>query len=517
MFRSFYTRLSIAILSSFIVIGAVMLLVAEDLAKNYQQEVEQKLHINLAQHLVEENLFKNGEVDHKALKQAFHAMMILGPSFEFYVVSPEGKLETYSAKPGKVKRESIDLAPVHALLEYKKAQPDLTDKDLDAFSLPTDFTDQLDSQLPILGDDPRSPTAQKIFSVAPVMHDGELIAYLYVIIGGEIYDNVVELLEKSRIVKLSVFGFASALFFGLVLILILFFYLTQPLRSLSSDMRTLQKTGFDGEGLDAIDWQDLEGSSKDEVSNLRTAFYEMSCKLQEQYKRIKDVDELRRELISYVSHDLRTPLASIRGFLETWQLRKDQLTDQQIENIVDTSLKNAEQISTLIEQLFQLAYLEGEVELETEAVSIAELAQDIFHRLPKSDIEGIQLEVEPQDSSILVSADIGKLEQVLVNLLENAVRHCDSGDMVCVQLSNLGSGKINVTVADTGAGIPEQEQDKIFQAHYRASNSANSDSKRNSGLGLAITRRIVELHGSKIVVTSTLGKGTKFSFELDPG
>ena len=141
---SFYSKISLALLASFLLIGLLLLGLAQHLSKIYQNEVEQKLHKNLAYHVVKDNeLLVDGEIDHGALKHAFHNMMILGPDFEFYLLDAEGNIQTYSAEPGKVKRAFVNLKPIHNFIEGIQS-------------------------LPILGDDPRSLTNKKIFSVSGI-------------------------------------------------------------------------------------------------------------------------------------------------------------------------------------------------------------------------------------------------------------------------------------------------------------------------------------------------------------
>ncbi|CAA0084868.1 Sensor histidine kinase ResE [BD1-7 clade bacterium] len=508
--HSFYCKLAMSIVASFILIGVLLLGLAERLTHTYQQEVQQKLHLDLAQHVTADDaLLKNGQIDQHALKQAFHNMMILGPSFEFYILDPAGKVTTYSAAPGKVKRERVNLQSVKELLAYSH-HPNIR-------SNPDGLIDHLDhsfdvSPLPILGDDPRSPAGKKIFSAAPIVDGDRLVGYLYIIIGGEIYDNIVELMQKSHIVQLSFWGFVAVLTFGLIVMLLLFGRLTRPLHRLTTDIRNFQRQGFSSDGLDLHDWHK---ASSDEITRLGVAFREMASELKHQYRKVKDTDELRRELISYVSHDLRTPLASLQGYLETWLMRRPQLSEEESTRMIGTALKNAEQINRLIDQLFELAHLEGDsVAIHKEPVAIAELAQDVFHHLHIDPDCVIQLEVSPKDPSLMVLADIEKIERVLTNLLNNAVRHCDCGGMVRVEFEPVDAKHLRVIVADTGCGIPPDDLPHIFDPHYRASNSVKGKA-RNSGLGLAITRRIVELHGSEVAVESELNKGTRFSFVLE--
>lgn len=496
--NSFYSKLVLGLLASFLLIGLLLILLVEQLTIRYQNEVEQKLHLELAAHVVgDDSLLKDGEIDQQALEHAFHSMMILGPSFEFYVLTPEGAVITYSAEDDKIKRKTVDLAPIKQFLSGQE-------------------------MLPILGDDPRSRFRQKIFSVAEINQDSQLKGYLYIIIGGEIYDSTVDLLKSSHIIKLSFWGLFAALLFSLVVVLLLFAMLTRPLRQLTADMKKFRSEGFDKGVLPASDWDE---NSSDEIQRLGSTFNAMASTLKQQYEKVRTTDELRRELISYVSHDLRTPLAALQGYLETWQLKQSTLSTTESSELIQVAANNAQQVSRLVEQLFELAHLDAEnTQLTMEPVSIAELAQDVLQKLQlDAQRRGISLDVNPKDPSMIAMADIEKLERVFTNLVDNAIRHCRKGDSVSIDISRFDQ-QLRVKVSDTGAGIAPEDIPHIFDAHYRGRNThvqqstsaGNAKSERaNSGLGLAITRRIVELHGSNISVESEQDQGTTFSFSLN--
>ncbi|MCP5208151.1 MAG: HAMP domain-containing histidine kinase [Hahellaceae bacterium] len=488
-FRSFYSKLALVLLASFIFVGIFLMVLVEHLTISYQNEVEQKLHHQLAAHVVKDHqLLKDGKIDHDALKQAFHNMMVLGPAFEFYVLDNEGVIQTYSADPGKVKRKRVDLEPIHDFL---------ADKPL----------------LPIVGDDPRVLDREKIFSVAEIKQNDLRIGYLYIIIGGEIYDDVVDVLKSSHIIKLGVWGFIAALCFILISLMVIFAMLTQPLRRLTADMRLFHEQGFEKADISLTEWQ----STGDEIHRLGATFTAMASELKAQYEKVKTTDELRKELISYVSHDLRTPLAALLGYLETWQMSKDSLSAEESDRLIQIAIDNGHHISYLVEQLFELARLDSNnAAIDMEPVALTDLAYDVIQSLSLiAQEKGVVLEViKPDNDSMMALADVPKLERVLTNLLDNAIRHCESGDSVTVELAKIDqTNHVSITVADTGRGIPKEDLPHIFNAHYRARNSAKSK-KGNTGLGLAITRKILQLHNSDIRVESTEGAGARFTFEL---
>lgn len=482
----FHTKVTLALLASFVLVGLILVTIFQHLSQGFQNEIEQKLHIDLAKHIVHDNrIFNQGSIDQAALKQAFNAMMILGPSFEFYLLDKDGNIITHAAKANKVKRQQVSLAPIKRYLAGES--------------------------LPLRGDDPRNLDRQKIFSVAEVKDNGKLTGYLYIIIGSEIYDGLVDHLSNSYMMEMTLWSLLATLALGLLIALSLFAFFSRPLRRLTKDMQAFRYEGFEGDMPDLNHWC---ADSNDEIHQLGSSFRNMAIALQQQYQKVKTTDELRRELISYVSHDLRTPLASLVGYLETWQIKQGKITEQESQQLIDVAAKNGQRISVLVEQLLELAHLDSdEVPIKKEPVAVAELAQDVLQKL-KLDAEKklIALDVNPKDPSIMALADIEKLERVFTNLVDNAIRHSRQGDQIQIALDR-HDDFVTVEIRDSGVGIPEAELGFIFDPHFRASNSVQG-SHSNSGLGLAISKRILELHGSAIEVSSQLNKGTSFRFNL---
>ena len=494
--NSFFSKLVMTLLASFVIVSLFMMYLMNELTDSYQNEVEQKLHKQLALHMVKDHqLLKDGELDHKALKSAFHSMMVLGPAFEFYVLDFDGNIQTYSAEPGKVKLDRVDLKAVKQFLSK-------------------------DALLPILGNDPRSNSRQKIFSAAEIKHEEKLIGYLYIIIGGEKYDDLVDVLKGSHIIKLGLWVVIASLCFILLTLMVVFGFLTKPLRKLSEDMQLFRKSGFKLSSDKLQQGMNNWDEKGDEINRLGATFREMSGEMQSQYEKVKTTDELRKELISYVSHDLRTPLSALLGYLETWQLSKDTLSEPEKDELVRIALENGQHVSSLVEQLFELARLDSEqVSLDLEPVSLADLSYDVVQSLSLlAKDKGISMRViHPKNNALITQADLPKMERVLINLIDNAIRHCYEGDEIQVVLNIVDKTRknvIKVQVKDTGSGIPQDDLPFIFDAYFRARNSAKSK-KGNTGLGLAISKKIIELHGSKISVASEQGKGTCFTFILN--
>ncbi|MFL0811299.1 MAG: HAMP domain-containing histidine kinase [Agarilytica sp.] len=493
--NTLHSRLTLALFVSFLGVGIFTATLLICSSRGYHREVTQVMHKDLAEHVVKNYLlFNNGEIDLEASKKTFHDLMTLGPNFEFYVLDKNGEILTCSADPIEIERQSVSLNPVNKFLN----SPALAE--------------------PIFGEDPRGENRKKIFSVAPIYQQEELQGYLYVILGSEVRDQVSDMLLSSQIIRWGLWVFISGLVFALLATLWLTGLITRPLTKLTQQINKIQKKGFSNDTYsDEQLLVELDHWSKDnhnEINTLGSAFKEALEKIHDQYQNIVTIDELRKELLSHVSHDLRTPLASLLGYLETWEINQANLTDEQSKLYIATAKKSAQRISSLVEQLFELAYLDsGNVQVTREPFSIAELIQDVLQKYRIiAQKKNVSLNVQPQDSSIFVMGDIEKLERVFSNLIENSVRHCNEGGKVTVQLNQQGQF-VAIDVSDDGIGIPDEDIPHIFDAHYKAGNSVRGNTA-HGGLGLAITKRLLELHQSHIKVDSHIGRGTTFSFNL---
>lgn len=236
-----------------------------------------------------------------------------------------------------------------------------------------------------------------------------------------------------------------------------------------------------------------------------------------QVQRLKDDLEaenvyLRSELIANVSHDLRTPLAALRGYLEMLALKGGELPAPTQRSYVEIALRQSEYLATLVDELFELAKLDFKgVRLAREAFQLAELAADVLQKFQlAADRQQVALHFEGGQGVPPVDADLALVERVLDNLIGNALRHTPAGGTVSVSL-RAEAGRVAACVGDTGGGIAEAALPFIFDRFYRGDPERE---RAGAGLGLAIAKRIVELHGGELRVQSVAGQGCRFSFDL---
>jgi two-component system OmpR family sensor kinase len=212
---------------------------------------------------------------------------------------------------------------------------------------------------------------------------------------------------------------------------------------------------------------------------------------------------LRRHLIANVSHDLRTPLAALHGYLETLLMKEDRLSAQQRKNYLKIAARQSEHLGTMVSELFELVQLDFKgFEIHPESMQLGELAQDVLQKFQiAAEKKRIALKAEIRADLPFVWADIGLIERALENLLDNALRHTPFGGVVSLAVT-ASDGRVAVRVSDTGSGIPAAELPHIFERFYRVDKSRTSGTG-GAGLGLAIVKRIVDLHRGEIAVEST--------------
>ncbi len=243
----------------------------------------------------------------------------------------------------------------------------------------------------------------------------------------------------------------------------------------------------------------------------------MSGQIKQQFEMLREADATRRELISNVSHDLRTPLATIQGYLETLLIKNGSLNEAERLEYLNTAMKSSRRLGQLIGDLFELSKLESNhTRANFESFSLAELVFDTAQEFRlELEAKRINLDIQNEQNNALVFADISLMQRVFENLLRNAIAYAPEGWRIQLAIVADPSRpeKIKVAVGDTGRGISEEDLPHIFDRFY-----ANPDRSRedvsSTGLGLAIVKRIMDLHGADIQVVSQLNQGTRFEFAL---
>ena len=482
--RTLFAKLSLALITIVILMGSAFFIVDRINTRVYYEELTQRLNSPIAMYVTgQRDLIENGTPDVESLAELAGHAMVINPTAEIYLLGTDGKILGHALPPETVLQDRIDLGPIQKLIDGSE-------------------------KMPIRGDDPRG-AMQKVFSAAEVRTDGNLEGYLYVVLGGQTYEALASDIGGSYVGTASFYAAIVIVVLTLVTGLLVFGLLTKRLKNLSSEMQRVSEADFD-----RVPELAQSDSGGDEIDQLTRSFVTMSGQIKAQIEQLTENDRLRRELVSNISHDLRTPLSAMQGFLETLIIRGDSLTDEERKRYLNIARKHASRLGVLIGDLFELSKLDSaSVTPNLEAFSLPELVQDVAHEFQmEAESKGISVVIDADSNTAFTLGDIGLIQRVLENLMRNAIRFTPNGGTVTLSISDRPQS-VAVAVSDTGSGISDNDIPRIFDRFYRAvqGEEARSDS---SGLGLAIVKRILDLHNSRITVQSQLDRGTRFEFEL---
>jgi len=256
----------------------------------------------------------------------------------------------------------------------------------------------------------------------------------------------------------------------------------------------------------------IDEVSDDEIGGLIKTFNYSVDQVEKNLEEQKRLEKLRRNLVANVSHELKAPLASVRGYSEL--MLDGLIKETEKEKYLQLILDNSVHLSRLVDDLLTLSRLEsGQIPLEQEKVSVENLAKWSFESVVLSgEAKGLKISLDLESSLPDIKVDRHRVHEVLVNLLENALAFTPAGGEVKLKIYKETSNLI-MEVQDTGCGIDHEELPFIFDRFYKADKSRRRATK-GSGLGLAISKQLVELHGGKIEVESCPGKGSTFRIIL---
>ena len=296
LFDSLFFRISFVFLLILLAISSIYIVVSVNTAELYFQETRQKLDLNIASHISAENdCFKGDSVNSVVLKNVFHNVMIINPSIEVYLLDTNGVILTYYAPNHVVQVTQVPLEPVKEFISSNE-------------------------QSFIIGTDPKSPENKKPFSAAKIIDKGKFRGYIYVILGGQEYENAARIFFGSYILRLGVKTMIIALLAAAIIGFIAIGFIVRNLRKIIKVIHDFQKGNLNAR---------IELKNKGELKEFADSFNAMAETIVGNIKEIRRMDELRRVLVANVSHDLRTPLSIIKGYVETILLKEPALIPQE--------------------------------------------------------------------------------------------------------------------------------------------------------------------------------------------
>lgn len=461
-------------------LGGIYIYIASKTAASYFEETNQRLNASVAKQIAEDtNPFINGSVNKVKSEKHFKNVMELNPAAEIYLLNKEGKILAYSAPDSAVKRNTISIEPVQKFIATN-------------------------GKVFIEGDNPRSKRSKKAFSAARIEHNGVHEGYIYIILGGDKYQAVTSSLMNSYKLHIAIASILFTVLAALIIGLVAFLFITRDLNKIISFVKDFQKGNWNTR---------IRLNSGGDLGLLASTFNSMADTIAENIQNTKAMQQSRLELIANVSHDLRTPLAVVQGYAETLLIKKETLSDNEKEHYTQLVVKSASKLKKLVDELFDLSKLEAKAIVpHFEPFSIAELLLDnvLKYRILAEEKDIVIHTNIPKDTS-LVYADVGLIDRVLQNLIDNALKFTPVNGTVIAGLKQM-DGHIEISIADSGIGIPPEEIPHIFE-RYKHADYKGAD-KTGIGLGLAIIKKILELHDTGIYVKSKVEEGSIFYFVL---
>lgn len=486
MFNTIFRKLVAVLLLFGLLMGLIFGMIMRYSHAVYHQEIQQKIHVGIATRFAELAAWTpSGWADPNAVTAAFARLVSANPQFHVYILDREGLVLSHYPAQLRLASKRVSLQPIKQILQPKP-------------------------HLPLLGDDPADSHRQQIFSVARLQGDTRPEQYLYVTLQSEEDDESAKGLRLAYITREGTWLIGASVILALAGGLLSLHFVVRPLRQLASTMDSFRENPF----RDGLTDSKMPAASGDEIDAISAAFYRMAEQIQTQMREIAQADSSRREFIANVSHDLRTPLASIQGYLDTLSLKNASLTQQERQHYLQIALTQAKSLSHLVSTLMYLGKLDsGQIELQPEMFRIDEVVHDVVQKFaPQAQKKNIRFVAPAHDRLPFVCADLGLIERALSNLIDNALRHTPDEGTVQVCLQQIDK-KVWVSVIDSGCGIPASDLPHIFERFYQG-NSAHGETVVHAGIGLSIVNRIVDMHGERVEAANAPGRGALFRFSL---
>jgi signal transduction histidine kinase len=484
MFRTLFGKLLIALLAFGVMMIAIFAVVMQWSHEKYHLELDQRAASALAGRIVAQGI--GFDAGGSALQSELERIAAINTGVDLYVLDEQGKVLASSIAPARVERDRVDMTPLRRYL-------------------------QADANLPILGADPSDPSRNDVFSIAAISGGKQQGTYLYALLHRREHQDGAGLIRAGYLLGEGAWLVGAGALFAVVSAGVIVRLLTRRLRRLTTDIEQFRLSGFteppDGR-------TEPHAEPQDEVGRLGRAFAEMAQLIVLQMRELKRTDAMRRELLASISHDLRAPLASMQGHLETLVLKEATLSADDRQEYLEITTRQTRRMAKLVSRIFDLAMLEArQMPFAPEPFALPDVVHDVMQKFSLAATQkGVGLRADIPERLPLVSGDAGLIERVFDNLVENALRHTARGGAVRVHLAPAKQG-IAVAVSDTGNGIASEHMARIFERFFPG-HEQRPPAADGGGLGLMIVKSVLELHGSEIRVVSAVGVGTTFRFEI---
>ncbi|MFK7965734.1 MAG: ATP-binding protein [Burkholderiaceae bacterium] len=490
MLTSLRARVLLLLAAFGLTIAVALALISYQSIRAYYTDVQYKRSVEFAERLVtiHPDMWENYEQNPADFGRYLEKYILYAPDTGLYLLDMNGAVLA-SAGENRLfwSNYRVDLA---SIMQAKRERPGQ----------------------PVFADDPDVIGGMCLVAAQPVMSNGEVKGWLYVVARNADTDTAPLTLLKAYAVRTGAKIGLLTIAMGVLLTMAIIAMMTRPLAGLTRVAERIKQSGFAADA--EVGFIDIPHCGReDEIGRLGRTFQEMLARLREEMQRVTQADAKRREMVSSVSHDLRTPLTALTAQLETVMLKGCEMEQSQREVFYARALHNAEHLKGLTDSLAEVSRLDNpEFRAQPEPIALGELTDDVVQRFAATaEKKGVGLSVDYRDGLPLSDLDASLIERALANLIDNALRVTPVGGEVNVAVQERPDG-LRVQVRDTGPGVSPDDQSRVFDLFYQA--SKHRENRGSSGLGLALVRRVAELHGGIAGLNSKLGQGSTFFIDL---
>ena len=492
IFSSLRARIVALVIVFCVLVSAIFVGVLNYAYMGYYDELRQRQGSEFARNVAEmyPQFGEFDKLDRADIESMFEKMLLLDPRSAIYLLDSDGRIRAGYTKERSIgSRANVALEPVERLLKAPVGQT-------------------------VFGDDPEFSARQSLFAAAPLLAasgasaNQKPVGYIYVLMRPPDADVKRGLIASyaNRSAFAVALGGALA---GALLVFAVLSLITRPLKRLTDAADAVSAQEADG-GLNlSVLPHDDDELRTDEIGRVSRAFRAMVMRLREQAQQVKRVDANRREWVANVSHDLRTPLTSLIGHLETIQMRGERMSVDDRTRFLDVAMRNAQHLDRLSSSLFDLARLESDdLPLDKSPAHLGEFLDDFVARFAAvAETRDIALTVEYPPGLPLASIDAALVERALANLMDNALRYTPSGGAITLRAASRDNG-VAITVADSGTGIDATVLAHVFERFFQG--SRHREGGGHAGLGLAVVERVAQLHGGRANAANRQSGGAVF-------
>ncbi len=475
---SIFSRIIVLIAGLITVLAAVFIAITYFVATSYYDSSTQLLNKDVAAHIAEFTApFGANGLNKRKADSVFHDAMVLSPNSEVYFLDTAGSVIDFYEKS---KQPSI---------RQWKVPLDAIDRHIAAGG--KDY---------IKGPDPRDPAHAKIFSAAEVVRDGRRLGYIYVILASSEARVVASMLLSNHVIVLSIAAFSCVIILSLLLS---FLYVRRIQRRFMRVVDVLER--FQGGDFEAR----FKLHRQDGLAPIKSAFNTMADLLVYHINRLTKSEAERKAFIAGITHDLRNPLSIAGGYAETllMKARQGTLTQQQQDDYAKLMLQKMRQVESMVEQLHDLSTLESVTYTpKREPFMFSELLQEVLHAFqPAADEKSLSVDCEDCKDDAYINADVGMMERVLQNLVNNAIDY--SPEKATVALSLRREGQELILRIENNGTLPQE----LIQWLSEEDSSTYSPMPQAPSLGLSIVKRILHIHQYPFAARNA---GTTIVFEI---